>query len=77
MKLLLTDDEGTVLETWSIAFKYDEHPTDDCACNQHDFYFFVDEHLKDRPEVYFREVGDEVGKTIAMEREIALERGKV
>jgi hypothetical protein len=23
MKLLLTDDEGTVLKTWSIAFEYD------------------------------------------------------
>jgi hypothetical protein len=63
MRLALTDDEGTVLKTWSIAFEYD-YDIEKESYGEHDFYLFVDEHLKNRPEVYGHEMGEEVIKEI-------------
>jgi hypothetical protein len=65
MKLLLTDDEGTVLKTWSIAFEYD-YDIETESYGNHDFYLFVDDHLQNRPDVYGNEVGEEVMKEIMM-----------
>lgn len=60
MKLLLTDDEGTVLETWSIGLELDFDPevlaSDE---GEHDFYAvpgFVD--AQELGESVFRVVWD-------------------
>lgn len=59
MKLLLTDDNGDVLRSWSIAFEYD-YDIEEESYGEHDFYLFVDKHLENRPEVYGQEIGEEV-----------------
>lgn len=68
MRLTLTDDEGTVIQTWSIAFELDYDPEDPKADGEHDIYLFVDEHLKARPDVYAQEIGDEVIGAIGYHR---------
>lgn len=66
MKLVLEDDKGNILQEWSIAFEYDYDPEDLDAYGEHDFYLFVDEHLKDQPETYGIEIGEEVIREIMM-----------
>ena len=38
MKLLLTDDDGNVLRSWSIGFEYDYDVEDLYAEGEHDIY---------------------------------------
>jgi len=72
MKLTLTDNDGVVIQQWSIAFELDYDPEDPKQYGEHDIYLFVDEHLKNRPDVYAREVGEEVLGAISDHKGLSL-----
>lgn len=64
MKLVLTDDEGTVVDSWSIAFEYDFDPEDIHADGEHDLYLVDGVGASEE-----REIGEIVGMAIKRYRQ--------